>query len=117
MCNCTGDEIQKLLDNESFFNLLIHVSDVRRIVASLHCKEVISGGEFQQISQSATQEQANQQLYEKLVNDPSTKKIEALSAALKEDKTNGVHQTLAELIDDFNESKLVCIAIMYNAYI
>ena len=79
--------------------------DFKRVGASLRADNVISVGEFQRLQACPQLEDANRFLYSLLDGDPSTRKLGALSAALKDDTTHDGHQELAQLIYQFPQSQ------------
>ena len=80
--------------------------DFKRVAASLRAANVISAGEFQRLQACPLLEDANRFLYSLLDGDPSTRKLGALSAALKVDTTHDGHQELAQLIDQFLQGEV-----------
>ena len=80
--------------------------DFKRVGASLRAANVISVGEFQRLQACPQLEDANRFLYSLLDGDPSTRKLGALSAALKDDTTHDGHQELAQLIDQFLQGEV-----------
>ena len=93
--------------------------DFKRVGASLRADNVISVGEFQRLQACPQLEDANRFLYSLLDGDPSTRKLGALSAALKDDTTHDGHQELAQLIDQFlqGEDTGVGVVIYISNYL
>ena len=91
-----------LVDDEiDFLNYMKRFCDVRKISTSLLKKKVLRRGDAEQISKATTPEDAADVLYHLLYGEASTRKLEATSAALKEDQTNDSHLILAQKIDTF----------------
>ena len=86
--------------------------DFKRVGASLRAANVISVGEFQRLQACPQLEDANRFLYSLLDGDPSTRKLGALSAALKDDTTHDGHQELAQLIDQFLQGEDIAVGVV-----
>ena len=86
--------------------------DFKRVGASLRADNVISVGEFQRFQACPQLEDANGFLYSLLDGDPSTRKLGALSAALKDDTTHDGHQELAQLIDQFLQGEDIAVGVV-----
>ena len=86
--------------------------DFKRVGASLRAYNVISVGEFQRLQACPQLEDANRFLYSLLDGDPSTRKLGALSAALKDDTTHDGHQELAQLIDQFLQGEDIGVGVV-----
>ena len=74
---------------------------MRNIAPHLHARGVINDKQLPQINQAITSHQAGCALYQVLVDDPSERKLRALSAVLKKDRTHDNHQKMAGKIDKF----------------
>ena len=86
--------------------------DVKRVSADLRAANVISVGEFQRLQACPQLEDANRFLFSLLDGDPSTRKLETLSAALKDDTTHDGHQELAQLIDQFLQGQDIGVGVV-----
>ena len=86
--------------------------DFKRVGASLRAANVISVGEFQRLQACPQLEDVNRFLYSLLDGDPSTRKLGALSAALKDDTTHDGHQELAQLIDQFLQGEDIGVGVV-----
>ena len=86
--------------------------DFKRVGASLRAANVISVGEFQRLQACPQLEDANRFLYSLLDGDLSTRKLGALSAALKDDTTHDGHQELAQLIDQFLQGEDIAVGVV-----
>ena len=85
---------------------------MKRVSADLRAANVISVGEFQRLQACPLLEDANRFLYSLLDGDPSTRKLGALSAALKDDTTHDGHQELAQLIDQFLQDEDIGVGVV-----
>ena len=78
--------------------------DARVVAGDLLAAGVISRGDVERINYDVNLDRANSNLYCILNDDPSTRKLKALSEALKKDTSIDGHVKLAEDIDEFLES-------------
>ena len=101
-------EEKKIVDflNEPDFNQrFLNYNDSRKWVPTLQIYNAIEPTDSQAIQSKPTSKEANNYLLTLLVQDPSLRKLRALSEALKENKTHDNQQTLAEMIDYFLKSQ------------
>ena len=78
----------------------------------IYKKNAIRTADSQAIQSKHTSEEANDCLLALLVQDPSLRKLRALSEALKEDETHDNQQKLAKKIDHFLKSQGTVKSIM-----
>ena len=120
------EKILEFLTKPHFSRPFLKFNDSRKWVSTLQRKNAIRTADSQAIQSKHTSEEANDCLLALLVQDPSLRKLRALSEALKEDETHDNQQKLAKKIDHFLKSlgivkytcKLrmkVCLILLYIA--
>ena len=98
-------EIVDFLNEPDFNQRFLNSNDSRKWVQMLQINDAIDPADSQAIQSKPTSKEANNCLLTLLVQDPSLRKLRALSEALKENKTHDNQQTLAEKIDRFLKSE------------
>ena len=113
-----AQKILEFLDEPEFCQRFRKFNDSRKWVATLSRKKAISDAHLQSIQSKPTSDEANDYLLTLIKNDPSIKKLEVLSEALKEDDTHNNQLALAKMIDQFLVSMVkgklysYCLSIM-----
>ena len=99
------EKILEFLTKPNFSRPFLKFNDSRKWVSTLQRKNAIRAADSQAIQSKPTSEEANDCLLTLLVQDPSLRKLTALSEAFKEDKTHDNQLALAKKIDHFLKSK------------
>ena len=97
----TERKIRTFLSSNHFLDYFRSFCDVRRIGVYLQQSKVLEIDDLEKMVHSLDRRSANTNLYILLNNDPSLAKLKALSNALREDRTHGCHEELADRIDQF----------------
>ena len=98
-------KIVEFLNEPDFNQRFLNYNDSRKWVPTLQRKNAIRAADSQAIQSKHTSEEANNYLLTLLVQDPSLRKLRALSEALKEDETHDNQQKLAKKINHFLKSQ------------